>query len=333
MKTICFLIPQGTLRLATLFGVIEVFEKANIYAAETGQSPFYDIKIAGVDAKQNLFGSNVSIRTDNIKNIGKPHLILLPPIDEITTTPSKRNKELLKWLVDQYDSGTEIASLCTGAFMLAFTGLLKDKECSTHWRAEHLFVNMFPGVKLLVDRIITDNKGIYSAGGAASSLNLALYLIEKYNGRAAALYCSKILAIDIERSSQSQFILFEGQKDHADEVIKKIQLFVEKNLEEKITVDFLANKFLISKRSLIRRFKKATNNAPLEYIQRVKMEASKRSLELSEKTISEIMYSVGYNDVKAFRVIFKKVAGLTPAEYRNKYLHRGMPVVALSSVK
>lgn len=319
MKKICFLIPEGTLRPATLFGVIEVFEKANVYALENNKKPFYDIKLVGVNAKQVFFNSVLSIKTEAISSVGTPYLIFIPPIEEITLTPQKKNTALLNWLVECHDAGTEIASLCTGVFLLGFTGLLKDKECTTHWRAEHLFLKMFPDAKLLVDKIITNKKGIYSTGGATSSLNLAVYLVEKYSGRQAALYCAKILEIDIARNSQSEFILFEGQKTHSDNEIKKIQQFIEKNIEEKLSVDFLADKFAISRRTLVRRFKKATNNPPIEYIQRVKMEAAKRSLELSGKTINEIMYSVGYNDVKAFRDVFKKNSGLSPIEYRNKY--------------
>jgi transcriptional regulator GlxA family with amidase domain len=319
MKKICFLIPDGTIRPATLFGVMEVFEKANVYAFEKNKKPFYDIRLAGVNVKQSLLNGNLAIKVGALGDVRKQDLIIVPPIDEFDVEPRSKNKILLTWLISQYESGAEIASLCTGAFFLAFTGLLKDKECSTHWRAEHRFLQMFPDVKLKVDKIITDNKGIYSAGGANSSLNLALYLLEKHYGRDVALHCAKILQIDTERSSQSQFILFEGQKNHGDEAVKRIQSFIEKNVDEKITVDYLAGKFAIPKRSLIRRFKKATNNAPIEYIQRIKVEAAKRSLESSHKTISEVMYSVGYNDIKAFRDIFKKVSGLTPIEYRSRY--------------
>jgi len=231
----------------------------------------------------------------------------------------KQNKELIDWITQQYQGGSEIASMCTGAFMLAATNLLKGKECSTHWRAENDFRALFPDVKLRVDKIITDNSGIYTAGGATSSLNLMLYLVEKYNGREAAVYCAKVLQIDLDRNSQSQFVLFEGQKNHDDEEIRKVQLFIEKNLDEKITVGYLADHFSIAKKSLVRRFKKATNNPPLEYIHRIKMEAAKRNLEHRRKTINEIMYSVGYTDEKASRNVFKKITGLSPINYRNKF--------------
>ena len=114
-------------------------------------------------------------------------------------------------------------------------------------------------------------------------------------------------------------MLFEGQKTHEDEDILKAQDFIEKNYMEKITVDQLADMLSIGRRSFERRFKKATNNTVVEYLQRVKIEAAKRSFESSRKNINEVMFNVGYTDTKAFRTIFKKITGLTPIEYRNKY--------------
>jgi len=152
-----------------------------------------------------------------------------------------------------------------------------------------------------------------------SSLNLVLYLVEKYNGREVALYCSKVLQIDIERDSQSPFMIFKGQKEHNDEEIKTIQAYIEDNIEERITVELLADKCDMNRVVFSRRFKKATQTSPIEYIQRVKMEAAKRNLEAGRKNINEVMYAVGYTDVKAFRGIFKKVAGITPQEYKAKF--------------
>src|SRR5689334_10469869 len=150
-------------------------------------------------------------------------------------------------------------------------------------------------------------------------LNLVLYLIEKYAGREMSILCAKVFAIEIERESQSPFIIFHGQKDHEDEPIKKAQEFIEKNFQERITVDQLASMFAIGRRNLERRFKKATSNTVVEYIQRVKMEAAKKELESARKNINEVMYEVGYSDNKAFRTTFKKITGLSPIQYRNKY--------------
>jgi transcriptional regulator GlxA family with amidase domain len=178
---------------------------------------------------------------------------------------------------------------------------------------------MFPKVKLCTDKIVTDNDGIYTAGGANSSFNLILYLIGKFSGYETALYCSKISQIDIDRHSQLPFMMFKGEKDHDDNAIKDVQDFIEANIDERVTVEFLANKFAMSKRNFIRRFKKAINNVPLEYIQKVKMEVAMRSLELKRKNVNEVMYSVGYTDVKAFRTIFKKITGFSPSEYQQKF--------------
>jgi transcriptional regulator GlxA family with amidase domain len=319
MKSVCFLIPAGILKPASLFSALEVFEKANEFCLAQSKKNFYDMKIAGSSLNQTLLNGNLSIQISDIRKLQRPALIIIPGLHEQTDCLSEHNRLMIDWIIKQYNKGSELASLCTGSFLLAATGLLANKECSTHWKAEPYFRKMFPEVNLQVHKIITDSKGIYTAGGSTSSLNLMLYLVEKYNGREAALYCAKVLQIDIERNSQACFIIFEGQKNHDDDQIKKVQYFIEKNIEEKLSVELLADKFSISRRSLVRRFKRATNNSPVEYIQRIRMEVAKRKLERNERTVNEIMYAVGYTDIKAFRTIFRKVTGMSPTSYRNKY--------------
>jgi transcriptional regulator GlxA family with amidase domain len=174
-------------------------------------------------------------------------------------------------------------------------------------------------VHLVSDKIITDESGIYSSGGANSFWNLLLYLLEKYTSRDMAILFSKYYEIEMDRYSQSPFIMFKGQSSHTDEPVKKAQQFIESNVSDKISVEDLASKFAIGRRNFERRFKKATNNTPVEYIQRVKIEAAKKSLETSRKNVNEVMYDVGYSDTKAFRTVFKKITGLSPIDYRNRY--------------
>ena len=181
------------------------------------------------------------------------------------------------------------------------------------------FRKMFPEVDLVTEKIITDQQRIYSSGGAFSYLNLILYLIEKYAGREMAVLCAKVFAIEIERDNQLSFTIFHGQKSHDDVQVKQAQEFIEKNYPEKITVDQLASMLAVIRRAFERRFKKTTSNKVNEYIQRVKMEAAKMSLENSRENVSDVMYKVGYNDTKAFRTTFKRITGLSPLEYRNKY--------------
>lgn len=190
--------------------------------------------------------------------------------------------------------------------------------------AEEAFRSMYPKVNLTPENIITEENGIYSSGGAYSFLNLILHLVEKFTGRESAIWASKVFEIEIDRVSQSQFTIFNTQKQHDDHPIKKVQDFIEVNFDKKISIDQLADMSAISRRNFIRRFKKATSNTPLEYIQRVKMEVAKKSFETKNINVNEVMYAVGYNDNKAFRNIFKKVTGLSPMQYKSRYYKMAM---------
>jgi transcriptional regulator GlxA family with amidase domain len=229
------------------------------------------------------------------------------------------NQKFLPWIVKQHERGAEVASICTGGFLLASTGLLKGNSCSVHWMGADLFRKMFPDVNLVIEKIITEEHGIYTNGGTLSYINLILYLIEKYTGRETAIHCAKVLQADIDRSSQSPYLMFTGLKDHQDKEIMKAQLFIEKNVSEKISMEKLATALGVGRRNFDRRFIKATSHTPIDYLQRVKMEAAKKALETSRNTINEVMYATGYSDLKAFRDVFKKITGMSPLEYRNKY--------------
>jgi len=229
------------------------------------------------------------------------------------------NAGLIDWIEKQYKHGAEIASICTGAFLLASSGLLDGKNCSTHWAVADNFRAMFPKVNLQTDKLITDENGIYTNGGAYSFLNLVIYLVEKYYDRQTAIFCSKVFQIEIDRQSQSAFTIFTGQKLHGDEMVKKAQAYIESKVDEKISVEDLSSRFAVGRRNFDRRFIKATGNTPVEYSQRVKIESAKKAFETSRKTINEVMYEVGYSDVKAFREVFRKITGMSPLEYRGKY--------------
>src|SRR5262245_12127358 len=178
---------------------------------------------------------------------------------------------------------------------------------------------MFPQVNLQTDKLITDENGIYTNGGAYSFLNLMIYLVEKNYDRQTAIFCSKVFQIEIDRQSQSEFTIFVGQKMHGDEMVKKAQAYIESNLHQKISVEDLSSKFSVGRRNFDRRFIKATGNTPVEYSQRVKIESAKKAFETSRKTINEVMYDVGYSDVKTFREVFRKITGMSPLEYRSRF--------------
>jgi transcriptional regulator GlxA family with amidase domain len=319
MKHISILVPRGAI-LGSIEGPRLVFSEVNALLGRLGQPPLFDVQLVGLSHATPACGSLYTISTSLLlADVPKTDLVIIPAVDGDPARALENNREFLPWIMEQYRAGAEVASLCVGAFLLAATGLLNGRQCTTHWAAAPDFRRMFPEVELVEDRLITDEHGIYSSGGAFSYLNLVLYLIEKFAGRDMAITCAKVFQIDIERVSQSSFIVFNGQKEHGDEPIRKAQVFIEDNYQDKITVDQLAEMLALGRRNLERRFKKATTNSVVEYIQRVKIEAAKNSLESSRENVNEVMYQVGYTDPKAFRLTFKRLTGLSPKQYRDKY--------------
>ena len=318
-KRVVILVPEGPSILSSIVGTHHVFTQASDLVEKQCGSAVFSVQLVGLSEEVKLENGLYSVHPDiHVAECAGADLIIIPALhDSIETL--ERNEEFIPWIREQYQQGAELASLCTGAFLLAASGLLNGRRCTTHWASADKFRRMFPAVELVAETIITDERGIYSSGGAYSFLRLILYLIEKYCGRDVAITCSKVFEIDLDRSCQSPFIIFIGEKEHEDEEIKQAQVFMETNVGDKISVDRLAGMVALSRRNFERRFKKATTHTPVEYLQRVKMEAAKKGLEAGRATVSDVMYAVGYSDSKAFRSIFKKITGLSPMEYRNKY--------------
>ena len=319
MKKVSILVPESSVMQA-IADPQYLFSAANQFLLSAGKSPLFEVELVGVKKQIKLNNGMFSVHTNRLlKEVDETDLVFIPALFGDMTSAIAKNKTVVPWIVDQYRKGAEVASLCVGAFLLASTGLLNGKKCSTHWGYQSEFREMYPDVEVVEGGIVTEEERIYSSGGAHSYWNLLLYLLEKYTDRETAILASKYFAIDIDRDSQSAFAMFKGQKSHKDKEILKAQEYIEKNIHEKISTDELAKISAIGRRTFERRFKDATNNSVLEYIQRIKIEAAKRQFETSRKNINEVMYDVGYTDTKAFRDLFKKLTGLTPVEYRNKY--------------
>jgi transcriptional regulator GlxA family with amidase domain len=319
MKQVALLILHDAVS-ASIADPCIIFNGVNDFLKAAGRPPMFKVQLVGLTKAVKLHNGIFTVHTDTLlKNLKKADLIIIPALGGDLKEGIKKNKEFIPWIVRQRKKGAEVASLCVGAFLLASTGLLNGKECSSHWLTAGLFREMFPEVTLVDGRVVTEQSGIYSSGGATSYWNLLLHLVEKYAGREMAIMASKVYALEIDRKSQSPFIMFNGQKEHVDEPIKEAQHYIEARVSERISVGELAVKFAIGRRHFERRFKKATNNTPVEYIQRVKIEAAKKHFETSRKNVNEVMYDVGYSDNKAFRTMFKKITGLSPLDYKNKY--------------
>ena len=323
MKHISVLVPFGHTIVDTLIGPYNLLRMANSYYQRLNDlaSPPFRIDLVGITKEPVVYQGVFSVQpTTSIAQLDKSDLIIVSPISGDMAKGIEVNRPFVDWVKDQrITNSAQIASLCKGAFLLAETGLLNGKKCATHWTAHNEFRSRYPEIELLPEQIICEEDGIYSSGGAYSILNFMLYLIERLFGRETAIWCSKLSEIEFDRLSQQEFIVFSGQKEHGDEAVLKAQEYIESHYTEKISIDSIAHQLRLNGRSFLRRFKKATANTPLEYLQRVRVEAAKRHFESTTKTVSEVMYSLGYNDEKAFRAVFKKHVGVSPMAYQRKY--------------
>ena len=309
------------------YGVIEAvtpafraFHTANEFLSAFGKKPIFNVEYVGLQEVVPANNGEYTVKTNRLlKDVKETDLLIIPPTFGDAGKGIEANSEAIPYFKKLHEKGASLASLCIGAFLLAETGLLNDKKCSTHWAYINEFKERYPDIEVEDGAIITEHENIYSSGGASSLWNLVLYLIEKYSDRETAVMIAKYFALDIGRDSQSQFAIFRGQRNHTDVNIHKVQDYIEEHYEDKIMVETLANLINTGRRTFERRFKEATNNTPVTYMQRVRVEAAKKFFEASRKSVSEIIFDVGYTDTKTFRDIFKKITGLTPIEYRNKF--------------
>ena len=319
MKHISILALEGS-TMTSLDGTYQLFSRVNDFLRYKGESSFYKIEIVGGAEEILLNGGLYKIKVHRmIDEIKKTGLIVIPIICGDFEKMIKANAAFVQWIKKQYHCGAEIASLFVGSFFLASTGLLDGKKCATHWASKNEFQVLFPDIEVLEGSIITDENGIYTSGGTYSYLNLLLHIIEKHLGREMSVLASKMFEIDIERKSQNQFAIFLGQKRHDDAEVLKAQEFIEGNPDRILAFDEVCLRFGVGRRTFERRFKKATGNTFIEYMQRVKVESVKKELEIGRKTVNELIFEVGYNDINAFRKVFTKYVGMSPIDYRNKY--------------
>jgi transcriptional regulator GlxA family with amidase domain len=314
------ILPLYDSTLTSIDSSHQLFSRINDFMKYQGKLPFYEIEIVGVKKETKLNNGLYHIHSDKtIDEISKTDVVVVPLLCGDFPKAILKNEGYKEWIITQYCNNAEIVCLCVGSFFLASTGLLKERKCAVHWAAKNEFKTMFPEIKIIDNTIITDERGIYTCGGGFSYLNLLLYVIEKHLGREISILASKMFEIDIERKSQNPFAIFIGQKQHGDDTVLKAQEFIENNPSSTFMVAEICDKFGLGRRTFERRFKKHTGNSIMEYIQRVKVEFVKKHLEKGRKTVNEIIYEAGYNDIDAFRKVFKKFTDLSPVDYRKKY--------------
>lgn len=305
-------------RLLSVAAALDVFETVNSFYTSAGKEPFFNINLfyAGTANHPSLGGYNAR----PLHSAGKQDLILIPAFNTGDIRESVvENREFIPWLKHQYQNGTEIASFCTGAFLLAATGLLDGRKATTHIDATSAFLSIYPAVDLQAAAVLTADNGIYTSGGATSSFHLMLYLLRKYCNADIVVRAAKIFAIDMDREQQSYFGTFTPDQSHGDELVLMAQKRIEAAYQEAETIEVLIQDLPSSRRNVVRRFKLATGCTPIEYLQKTRIEAAKKLLEQTNQRMLEVMFNCGYNDPKAFRKVFRKSVGMTPTEYRDKF--------------
>ncbi|MCG8613592.1 MAG: helix-turn-helix domain-containing protein [Pseudomonadales bacterium] len=309
--------------VSTVTGPLEILMGAGTaYNHLTGKpvKPIFKVKLVSIDGKsvRGLSGFEFNVQ-DAINNTHEFDLILITSGGDNIPTLLKEHKQAIPWLRKQYEQGATLASICSGSALLAATGLLCGKQATTHWGLVQTFRLHFPDVRLTPEHLIVEEDRLITSGGASACNDLSLYLIEKYYDKKTAVDCANAFLLDTGRQSQTQFSALLHQRAHNDPVIAETQEIMESDYASILNLDSLAAKICMSPRNFKRRFKNATGEQPLNYLQKVRIEAAKNLISDTRKNIEEVSLAVGYTDATHFRMLFKRYAGLSPTQYRAKF--------------
>ena len=282
-------------------------------------TPLFQVEIASLDGGpiKCIGGMEINAHRD-IASVQETDLLIIPSVLNINQTMA-REGAVVPWIKEMYERGAHVAAICTGAFVLAETGLLDGKAATTHWGLTEDFRARYPKVSLKPELLITDHGDLFTAGGSNACFDIGLYLVRKYCGLDVARKLAKTFLHDLDRVSQAPWIAFQCQRGHGDKEIRRAQELLEKNYSEQYNFDEFARELGMSRRTFERRFKTATGDSPLQYLQRMRVEAAKRMLETENSNFDEIAYAVGYEDRSFFSKVFTQYAGLTPKTYRQKW--------------
>jgi transcriptional regulator GlxA family with amidase domain len=322
MLNIAILVFDNCL-LSSVAGPLDLFTVANWEKKKrntTDREPFCRWQILSVDgAPVVCFSQEPLVPHASIHDCQTPDLIIVPSVLG-NIEALRQEKGAIAWLRIHHRRGAVVASICAGAFLAAEAGILNGREATTHWQLADRFRQSFPKVKLQADRILIDGEDYICAGGTGAHQDLSIYLLEKFGSAELADICARMMLIDRGRRDQAPFIRFQRQKTHGDEKIAEVQRYLEQHLTERTTVVEMARMAQMVERTFLRRFKKATGDTPLEYLQRLRIEAAKRLFERGETRIDLITKAVGYADTSSFRRLFKQIVGVSPTVYRRRFV-------------
>lgn len=308
-------------------GIMDFFATANYCGRMPGadRTPLFDCQIVTLDNQPVRGYSGALIAPTAAIESFRPDVIVVGSAMEAVIAESQVERSLAQsqpmfaWLREAFEGGALLASVCTGSFILAEAGLLDGQVATTHWRAASAFRKRYPDVRLDEHQLLVDNGQVVCAGGATAFVDLCLYLVERLSTPAVALACSKLLVLDNRRFEQTPYMSFYGQKAHQDDAIRKAQSWLETHYAEPVAIDDVADIAHLGTRTFKRRFKDATGETPISYLQHIRIEAAKHLLESSREQTARIIWAVGYEDASSFRRLFKRTVGCTMEQYRKRF--------------
>jgi transcriptional regulator GlxA family with amidase domain len=322
MANITFIVDTGC-QFSGISGLIDSFTIANRWhATNTGEwsEPLFTSRVLSQDGKAVKVSGGFQVMPEGtFQDCRQTDVVVVPPYLPSVDFLPVNARSLLDWIITRYEQGVTIASVCTGSFVLAETGLLNGRLATTHWYYTKLFRRRYPKVLLEPDRVLTRDKGLICSGSVSAFYYLALHLIESFGSSLLAAQCAKSLLVEPSKASQSSYAVFNVHKSHGDQEILRAQELIESHFADAINMKDLAGKVGISPRNFIRRFKKATDETPLSYLQQIRIERAKDYLETTLETVNEITQVIGYENSSSFRKLFKEATGLSPSEYRSRF--------------
>jgi transcriptional regulator GlxA family with amidase domain len=308
---------------STAIGPMEVFRHAgSLWNILTGtpNAPNFRVITASADGAAVNCDGGIQIKPNiALKDVGRSDLIFVPTTGLSVDDVVERNASIVPWLKRRSTRGVAIASVCSGVGLVAAAGLLDGKRATTHWGLAERFREKYPLVKWMPELMVTEDQGFYCGGGVNASLDLSIYLVERFCGHDIAMQTAKALLIETPRSWQSGFAIVPLKTDHNDDAILNAQDWMHKHFSATFPLEDPARRVGMSVRNFVRRFKQATGDSPLIYIQKLRIAAAKRMLEGNHRSMQEISDAVGYQDVAFFRALFQRHTGVPPSAYRERF--------------
>src|SRR5215467_887914 len=291
MTEVTVLFLDGTFS-STAIGPMEVFRNAGVlWNICTGQppAPRFRVTTASTDGRAVNCDGPVQLRPVRALNdIRKTELIFIPSTGLSMDDVLERNAPVVPWLRRRHKRGAAIASVCSGVGLVAAAGMLDGKRATTHWGLAEEFRRKYPKVRWMPELMMTEDHGFYCGGGVNAALDLSLYLVERFCGHEVAVQTAKALLIETPRAWQAGFAIVPLKTGHTDDSISSAQEWLHQNFHKSFPLETTARRVGMSPRNFVRRFKEATGDSPLLYLQKLRIAAAKRMLEGDHRTMQEI---------------------------------------------